>query len=77
MVLRRENVLWCCSPSTGLRQSELFGLQWGDISFAEGTMNVTRSIVCGVVGHCKTESSQKPVPIHPPIVEALIKWKEH
>jgi hypothetical protein len=26
-------------------------------------MNVTRSIVCGVVGPCKTESSQKPVPI--------------
>ena len=25
----------------------------------------TRSIVCGVVGPCKTESSQKPVPVHP------------
>jgi integrase len=61
----------------GLRQSELFGLQWGDIDFAAGAMNVTRSIVCGVVGPCKTESSQKPVPIHPLIVEALVKWKEH
>jgi hypothetical protein len=40
-------------------------------------MNVTRSIVCGVVGPCKTEASQKPVPIHPVIVEALEKWKEH
>jgi len=37
------------AASTGLRQSELFGLKWGDINFAQGTMNVTRSIVYGVV----------------------------
>jgi integrase len=73
----RERTLVLLAASTGLRQSELFGLQWGDISFAEGTMNVTRSIVCGVVGRCKTESSQKPVPIHPLIVESLVEWKEH
>ena len=73
----RERTLVLLAASTGLRQSELFGLQWGDINFAEGTMNVTRSIVCGVVGSCKTESSQRPVPIHPLIIEALMKWKEH
>jgi integrase len=73
----RERTLVLLAASTGLRQSELFGLQWGDINFAEGTMNGTRSIVCGVVGPCKTESSQKPVPIHPLIVETLVKWKEH
>ena len=39
-------------------------------------MNVARSIVQGVVGPCKTESSQKPVPIHPLVCEALVKWKE-
>ena len=63
-------------PSTGLRQSELFGLKWGDINFAQGTMNVTRSIVYGVVGPCKTESSQKPVPVHPTVLEALGTWRE-
>jgi integrase len=73
----RERTLVLLAASTGLRQSELFGLKWGDINFAEGTMNVTRSIVCGVVGLCKTESSQKPVPIHPVLVEALDQWKEH
>jgi len=52
------------AASTGLRQSELFGLKWGDIDFAQNTMSVTRSIVCGVVRPCKTESSQKPVPVH-------------
>ena len=73
----RERTLVLLAASTGLRQSELFGLKWGDINSAEGTMNVTRSIVCGVVGPCKTEASQKPVPIHPLIVEALVKWREH
>ena len=64
------------AASTGLRQSELFGLKWGDIDFAQNTMNVTRSIVCGVVGPCKTESSQKPVPIHPTVLQTLREWKQ-
>jgi integrase len=71
----RERTLVLLASSTGLRQSELFGLKWGDINFEEGTMNVTRSIVYGVVGPCKTESSQKPVPIHPLTAEALNNWK--
>jgi integrase len=72
----RERTLVLLATSTGLRQSELFGLKWGDINFVQETMNVTRSIVCGVVGPCKTESSQKPVPVHPTVLEALGKWKE-
>jgi len=55
----RERTLVLLAVSTGLRQSELFGLKWGDIDFAQKTMNVTRSIVYGVVGPCKTEASQK------------------
>lgn len=41
------------------------------VRFNESRLNhfyqayVTRSIVYGVVGPCKTESSQKPVPVHP------------
>jgi integrase len=72
----RERTLVLVVASTGLRQSELFGLKWGDINFDQGTMSVTRSIVCGVVGPCKTESPQKPVPVHPTVLEALAKWKE-
>ncbi|HJY89899.1 MAG TPA: tyrosine-type recombinase/integrase, partial [Candidatus Acidoferrum sp.] len=70
----RERTLVLVVASTGLRQSELFGLKWGDINFDQGTMSVTRSIVCGVVGPCKTESSQKPVPVHPTVLDALAKW---
>ena len=72
----RERTLVLLAVSTGLRQSELFALKWGDIDFRDGTMNVTRSIVYGIVGQCKTEASQKPVPVHPILAEALIEWRE-
>jgi integrase len=71
----RERTLVLLAVSTGLRQSELFGLKWSDIDFDQGTMNVTRSIVYGVVGPCKTESSQKPVPVHPLLADALSEWR--
>jgi integrase len=73
----RERTLVLLAASTGLRQSELFGLKWGDINFEEKTINVTRSIVYGVVGPCKTEASQKPVPVHPLIIDTLLKWRGH
>jgi integrase len=44
----RERALVLLAASTGLRQSELFGLKWGDVDSAQNTMSVTRSIVCGV-----------------------------
>src|ERR1035437_5056586 len=73
----REQTLVLLAASTGLRQSELFGLKWLDIDFELKTMSVTRSIVCGVVGPCKTESSQKPVPLDPHVADTLLKWKEN
>jgi hypothetical protein len=39
-------------------------------------MNVTRSVVYGVVGPCKTESSQKPVLMHPTLADALTQWRK-
>ncbi len=71
----RERTMVLLAVSTGLRQSELFALKWGDIDFREGIMNVMRSIVYGVVGRCKTEASQKPVPLHPILAELLLQWK--
>jgi len=72
----RERTLVLLAVSTGLRQSELFGLKWGDIDLVQYTMNVTRSIVYGVVGPCKTESSQKPVPVNPRLADALSDWRK-
>ena len=72
----RERTMMFIAASTVIRQSELFALKWGDINSSAGTMNVARSIVHGFVGPCKTESSQKPVPIHPRVCEEVLKWKE-
>ena len=72
----RERTLVLVTVSTGLRQSELFALKWGDIDFSQGAMNVTRSIAYGIVGRCKTEASQKPVPVHPILAAALIDWRD-
>ena|SRR5437773_2359486 len=40
-------------------------------------ISVTRSIVFQVVGPCKTEASQKPVPLDPCLAEALHTWRQH
>jgi integrase len=39
----RERISVLLAVSTGLRQSELYGLKWRDIDFVQGAMNVTRS----------------------------------
>jgi integrase len=72
----RERTLVLLAAFTGLRQSEIFGLKWEDIDFTQGNMSVTRSIVYGVVGSCKIESSQKPVSIHPLLADALLEWRK-
>jgi integrase len=71
----RERMLVLLAAGTGLRRSELFALKWRDIDFAAGQMSVTRSIVYQVVGICKTEASQKPVPLHRCLLEALSEWR--
>jgi integrase len=73
----RERTLVLLAFGTGLRMSELFGLKWRDIDFQENEISVTRSIVFQVVGPCKTEASQKPVPLDPRLAEALEMWRQH
>lgn len=53
----RERTLVLIVASTGLRQSELFGLKWGDINFALGTMGVTRCFG-------NTHSMERGLPVH-------------
>ena len=57
--------------------SELFGLKWKDVDFDANEISVVRSIVMQVTGPCKTESSQKPIPLDPYLAEALRAWLEH
>jgi integrase len=70
----RERTLVLLAVTTGLRRSEIFALKWKDVDFQTKQIHVTRSIVQNVVGICKTESSQKPVPAHDDLVEARGRW---
>ena len=56
--------------------SELFGLKWHDVDFRTKQISVTRSIVFQVVGPCKTEASQKPVPLDARLADALKVWRD-
>jgi integrase len=64
----RERTLVLLAAGTGLRMSELFGQ---DVDFAGKQVSVLRSIVKQSVGPCKTEASQKPVPLDPRLVRTL------
>jgi len=68
-------ILIFMDATTGLRQSELFGLRWKDLDFDSGEINVVRSVVHGVISNCKTESSMKPIPMVPYLADMLKQWK--
>jgi integrase len=73
----RERTLVSLAVTTGLRRSELFALKWKDVDFQGKQIHVTRSIVHNVIGVCKTESSQKPVPINEGLINILREWHGH
>ena len=73
----RERTLVLLDVVTGMRASEVLGLKWTDINFNKNEISVTRSIVMQIVGSCKTEVSQKPVPLDPVLARTLRTWREH
>ncbi|MGC2161494.1 MAG: tyrosine-type recombinase/integrase [Silvibacterium sp.] len=70
----RESVLLFLDMVTGLRRGELAGLKWEDIDFENLQIDVNKSVVSQVVGRCKTEASQKPVPLDEYTAQALLAW---
>ena len=73
-LLPLDPTLVLLSMVTGLRRGELAGLKWQDIHFQNLQIDVQRSIVSQVVGRCKTEASQKPVPIDEYTMGDLLAW---
>jgi integrase len=63
------------AAATGLRASELLGLQWQDIDFDLLQINLSRGVVHQVVGGLKTEASRKPIPLDPDLARALLEWR--
>lgn len=73
---------------TGMRISEVAGLQYSDISFTEGMIYVRRQLKCdydgGADGHektlkldtCKTTNSEREIPFIENVVEIIERWRE-
>jgi integrase len=62
------------AAGTGLRISECLGLQWQDVSFTEAMIHVRRTWTCGRVGLPKRKASRVPVPLHPLLLEFMLRW---
>src|SRR5262245_23885763 len=60
---------------TGMRQGELFGLQWDDIDFAKHHIHVRRSLWHGTLGTPKSRRSRRAINMSPTLEEALRAFK--
>jgi integrase len=72
----RERAMIVCDALTGMRRSELMGLQWCDLDFIGMNINIVRSVVDQVIGSCKTETSRKPVVIDEHLAQVLMAWRQ-
>jgi integrase len=70
----RERVLLFLDMATGLRRGELAGVKWHDFDFTDLDIDVQRSVVDQVVGRCKTEASQKRIPLDEYTAQDLLAW---
>ena len=71
----RDRAMVLLIGSTGLRRSEMIALTWSDLNLSTMEVNVLRSCVRNRFGKTKTESSQRPVPLHPLVLSALLEWR--
>jgi len=71
----RERLMGVICATTGLRICEVLGLKWQDIHFDVSTADVLRSFVDGVIGPCKTETSQQAIPLDEFVIGGLRLWQ--
>lgn len=62
--------------STGLRSSELRGLQWEDVDLRKGEVHVhRRADRYGTIDAPKSEAGERSMPLLPGVVKALREWR--
>lgn len=75
----RMSALWRAAAMTGLRRSEVCGLQWSDVDLEEGVVLVRRAVVVDrgrpVVKEPKTSRSRRTVDIDQGTVSSLREWR--
>jgi integrase len=70
-----ERTLTFLIHATALRASEALGLQWRDIDFQAGQINVRRKWAGGEVGEPKTKASKAAVALTKRLAAVLLAWK--
>lgn len=63
--------LFTCLAWTGARPCELLALRWNDVDFARKEIRINKARVRGAEGLPKTSSSERVIPMLPPVIEAL------
>ncbi len=71
-IMHRTLVL--LAAGTGMRMSELLGLRWGDIDFANKKITLNQTWVYGRIENGKTEESREPVLLGERTAEFLQAW---
>ena len=71
------HVMVFVAVTTGLRISELLGLQWQDCDFLTGEIRLSRGIVRQRQTSMKNEASRKPVPLDDGLANVLTEWRFH
>lgn len=64
------------AASTGLRRSEIRGLQWCDVDFGNLWLHLRRGIVRKMQTKLKTKGSRRGVPLPPDLAEVLKAWRD-
>lgn len=72
-MLREEPYRTMCilAACTGLRCSELFGLQWRDVRWQDKLLMIERAVVEGREDRVKTVHSEKPLPLQDEVLQVL------
>ena len=73
---KRKRALLFVACMCGLRASELRGLRWEDVKFDTDELQVKqRADRYNVIGHPKSKSSERTVPLLPEVKLALREWR--
>ena len=72
---QQDRMLFMTAVLTGLREGELFGLQWGDIDWLNRQIHVRRTYNHRRFYEPKSKASRRKVDLAPELVSAFKEWK--
>ena len=62
--------------ATGIRYSEIAGLQWRDVDWENSQIHIRRRWIKGKIGEPKSKKSKAPVPMAPLLAKYLSAWRK-